>query len=71
MIFSYATKSHVFHLSVTNAMLTGICESLNSMLGHATAARIWQPQTKVTDLSFAARDKEITSSALTNQESLL
>lgn len=41
-------------------MVAGKCDSLNLVVDQVTAAPIRQPQTSITNLSFAAPDEEIT-----------
>lgn len=48
-------------------MTNWICETWNLVVGHAFAETIQQPQTEVTDLSFASKDKGIPNSTPTNQ----
>lgn len=51
-------------------MAAEVCQSLKSMVDQATDALIRQPQTEVTDLSFATLDEEITKFTPTSQELL-
>lgn len=68
---SCGTRSPVFHLTINKNLETGICKSQNLALSHAMTATIRQQRNEVTELSFAALDKEITNSTPTNQVLLL
>lgn len=59
------------HTAITGTIATRICYSLNLMVNQAKSAPKKQPQTKVTDLSFATWDRETTDSLPTNQETFL
>lgn len=67
---TYATRSLVGRLDVTNTVATGICETLNLMVYQAAAACIPQSRNKDSELSFVAPDEKITNSASLNQQSL-
>lgn len=54
MVYSYAPESIIIQLTVNDDMAGETCESLNLMVDQVTVANMWQPGTKVTDLSFSA-----------------
>lgn len=67
MVISHGTKIQVVPLAVTDAMATAASDALNWKVDQATADLIQQPRTEVTEFSFAASNKEITNSILTDQ----
>lgn len=71
MVISYSARSPAIHLVHIGNMVTGMNESKNVIVDQSTAARIQQPRTKLTDLSYAALDEKISTSTSVNQESPL
>lgn len=71
IVISYAICSTAIYWAATDNMAALICPSLNWTMDQATVAPIRQPWSKVTDLSFASQDEEITNSTPTSQNSHL
>lgn len=67
---SFATRSPASNLVVTDSTTAGSSASFKLMADQATAALMRHPQTKFSDLSYAALVLQITKSAPTDQEPL-
>lgn len=71
MVISYAARRSGTHSATTGKMASVMCAPSELVVSRATGASVKQPQSEITNLSFAALNERITNYMPTSHESFL